>query len=620
MTYGYDIFVAVVSMLLALELRWRVFSDYDVRPFPASILAVSAILFGISAATAFFTLKVHRQVWRHAGWPDAVRVVQAVALAALIFLPLMFLWNRLDGFPRSSLVLGLPLWLGLLFAGRMLALMRSTHRPLQLFAKRRENAPRALLVGDEDALVEALRNLNRDPRGAPIRVLGLIETGGMAPGRFIRGIGVHGATGDIGKRLDILKERYGEYPWVATVGEGRSRSVMRQVLAATSERGSPVMSLGASPEGAMLEPVRPEDLLGRRESERDMKPIETLVAGKRLFVTGAGGTIGSELVRQCAELSPSHITLYDSSEFNLYNIDLFLRGKFPDIEIETVLGDVRDATRITRAMADIKPDIIVHAAALKQVPLMEMNPCEAILTNIGGAINTAHAAVACGARHFVFISTDKAVDPDNVMGATKRLAEIAICRIAAGTGMATSMVRFGNVLGSSGSVVPLFERQIAEGGPVTVTHPNITRYFMTVEEASYLVLQAATQQKQAGNAALYVLDMGRPVRIQSLAESMIRMKGQVPGEGIKIAHTGLRAGDKMHESLTYSHEELIPTDVDAVRCVITEDEAGPGIELALESLLKVATERDQSRSTYQLTAIINNYASTASAQQVASAG
>lgn len=619
-TYGYDVIMAALAMALAVELRWRLFGEFDARPFPDHIPGVAAFMFAVSAAAAFYFMEIYRQVWRHSGWPDAVRIVQAVCLAALIFLPMMFIWNRLVGFPRTSLILCLPIWLGLLFAGRMLALMRSTNKPLQIFDKRREEAPRALLVGDADELVVALRQFERDPLGSPIRVLGLIETGGMASGRVLRGVAVHGGPGDIGKRLDLLKARYGEYPWVATVGRGRSRKVMRQVLAATSERGSEVMSIGSIADGALLEPVQPEDLLGRRQRVRDMEPIETLIKGKRIFITGAGGTIGTELSRQCAALAPSHITVFDSSEYNLYQIDLYLRSNYPDMDIMTVLGDVRDAGRINRTMIEAAPDIVIHAAALKQVPLMEINPCEAILTNAGGASNAASAAVACGAKHFVFISTDKAVDPDNVMGATKRLSEIAVARIAEGTDMATSMVRFGNVLGSSGSVVPLFESQIAEGGPVTVTHPDITRYFMTVDEAVYLVLQAATQQKEAGKGALYVLDMGRPVRIQSLAESMIRMKGKVPGHDIKIVHTGLRPGDKMHELLTYEHEDIAPTEADGVRLVTSPAAVGPGFELALEGLLKTAAERDPARALYQLNALISNYAVRPDESQVVSAG
>lgn len=605
LTYGFDVIAAAVAMLIAVELRWRVFGEYAARPFPDYIPLLSAGLFALSAAGSFFLLKVHRQVWRHLGWPDVVRIAQAVALSALVFLPMMVMWNRLVGFPRTAILICIPVWLAFLFAGRMLALMRSTSRPLQLFAKRRPSAPPALLVGDEDALVNALRQMERDPKGATVRVLGLIETTGLAPGRVLRGHTIYGGVDDIGARLDLLKERYGEYPWVATIGHGRMRKVMRKVLAAASDRGTQVMSLGAE-DGSLLEPVRPEDLLGRRQRTRNMAPIANLVSGSRLLITGAGGTIGTELVRQCANLSPAHITVLDSSEYNLYQIDLLLRSKFPHVPITSTLSDVRDLACMKRVMATAKPDVVIHAAALKQVPLMEMNPCEAVLTNAGGAANVAQAAKDNGVKHFVFISTDKAVDPDNVMGATKRLAEIAIARIAEGSQMATSMVRFGNVLGSSGSVVPLFEAQIAEGGPVTVTHPNITRFFMTVEEAVYLVLQAASLQKSSDEAAFFVLDMGQPVRIQTLAESMIRMKGFVPGADIKIVHTGLRPGDKMHEALTHGHEGLAKTEVKGVQRVISESLHYPGFELVLDSLLKSAGERDVVSTLYQLTSMIKN--------------
>ena len=609
LTSVYDIGAAALAMFIAIEMRWRVFSDYNFRPFPEEIPYISAMLFAVAATISFICLKIYRQVWRHAGFSDIMRVLQATFLAILIFLPIMFIYNRLDGFPRSSLLLCLPIWIGFLLGGRMLALLRSTRQPGRLFRKQRAGAPNALLVGDEDSLRETLRELALDKRGAPINILGLIDTTGLATGRAIGGITVHGGVGDIGKLLDLFKERYGNYPWVATVGAGRSRKMMRKVLAETSERGSEVMSFGRHDEdGANLSPVQPEDLLGRRERERDMEPISNLVKDRRIFVTGAGGTIGTELCRQCADLKPSHITLYDNSEFNLYQIDLLLRSKFPDVDVETVLGDIRDSGRLTRIMSENNPHIVIHAAALKQVPLMEMNPCEAILTNANGAANAAQAAVTCGAEHFVFISTDKAVDPDNVMGATKRLSEIAIKEIAKDTKLAISMVRFGNVLGSSGSVVPLFEKQIKAGGPVTVTHPDITRYFMTVEEAVYLVLQAAALQKSAGESALYVLDMGRPVRIQSLAENMIRMKGFVPGQDIQIVHSGLRPGDKMHETLTYGHEEILDSGVDGVRIVKTSRPVGQGFQLAFESLVKAASERDPARAVFQLNAMISNFA------------
>ncbi|MEO1474733.1 MAG: polysaccharide biosynthesis protein, partial [Pseudomonadota bacterium] len=215
LTLCHDVLMAFVAMFFAVEARWRVFSEFDTRPFDSRITIMAATIFALSAALAIILLQVHRQVWRHSGWPDAVRVVQAAGLAALIFLPIMFLWNRLEGFPRSSLIIAMPIWLTLLFVGRMIALSRSTRRPFQIFAPRRQNAPRALLVGDHDALADALRDLERDPNGPPIRVLGLIGTSGAIPGLAIRGVTVHGSLEDLGGRLDMLEARYGAYPWVA---------------------------------------------------------------------------------------------------------------------------------------------------------------------------------------------------------------------------------------------------------------------------------------------------------------------------------------------------------------------------------------------------------------------
>ncbi|MEL6322746.1 MAG: polysaccharide biosynthesis protein [Pseudomonadota bacterium] len=607
LTTSYDVAMAAVAMYLAVEVRWRIFGDFAVRPFPDHVPITAAVVFAFSAMVGLLVLRVHKQVWRHAGWPDAVRVIQAAGLAALIFLPIMFLWNRLGGFPRASLLLAVPFWMALLLLGRMIALSRSTNRPLQIFRPGAKDAPRALLVGDTVALADALREIERDPKGAQIRVLGLIDTANTMPGRAIRGITVHGGLSDLPSRLDMFEARYGAYPWVATVGEGRSRDSMRLILDATSTRGSEIMSLGGGEEGARLVPVRPADLLGRKERPRRTEAISDLISGASLFVTGGGGTIGAELVRQCAALKPSRITIYDSSEYNLYRIDQELQAQFPEIVSVAVLGDVRDGARLARSMREAQPDVVIHAAALKHVPLMEMNPCEAILTNAGGAANAAKAAVGCQAKRFVFISTDKAVDPDNVMGATKRLAEMMVRQAIEGTETAAALVRFGNVLGSSGSVVPLFDRQIAEGGPVTVTHPEITRYFMTIEEAGYLVLQAATQQPVAGEAGLFVLDMGEPVKIQSLAESMIRMKGLVPGVQIRIVHTGLRPGDKMYERLTYDHEALTKTAVEGVNRVNGEPALSQGLPLAFESLLKTASERDPEEALSQLETLVEAY-------------
>lgn len=616
LTLGFDAFAAFVSMLAAIYARWIATSGAPGSAILTSMTA--ATTFAFAAMFSFYVLRVHRQVWRHSGWPDALRVIQAVGLTALIFLPLMFIWNRLIGFPRSSLPIALTIWVALLFIGRMVALSRSTRQPFQIFRSVRADAPQAILVANASEAADVLRDLQATKGGAPVRILGLIETDGAEPGRAIRGATVFGGISELGKMLDVLAVRYGTTPWVAVAGTVRTKETMNAVLETATQHGSEVMALGSDREGLHLQHVRPADLLARPQRKLNDQPLRELFEGKRVFVTGAGGTIGSQLVEQCARLGVSHLTLYDASEFNLYEIDLTLREQFPDLGAHAQIGDVRDKTRLRNAVQRARPNIMIHAAALKHVPLMELNPCEAILTNVGGAVNAIDVAIECGLERFVFISTDKAVDPDNVMGATKRLAELALAYRAKGTQLAVSMVRFGNVLGSSGSVVPLFERQIAAGGPLTLTDDQVSRYFMTVEEAAALVLQGTAHNGKPGDSSLYVLDMGEPIRIRTLAEAMIRMKGMVPYQEISIKTTGLRPGEKMHEELTYADERLISTGVDGLNKVTPQSrKAEPvGFSSQLERLLKLAGERQSDEALQILGQLVPAYTPPDYGQQV----
>ena len=374
---------------------------------------------------------------------------------------------------------------------------------------------------------------------------------------------------------------------------------MEAVLAVASAQTAVIMRLVTSPLAA-IQPIRPADLLARPERRLDMAPVAALVSGARVFITGGGGTIGGELARQCAALGPAKLTLYDSSEFNIFEIDQQLSRAFPNLVRNAVIGDIRDEARLEQAMREASPDLVIHAAALKHVPLMEQNPNEAILTNVVGARRAAEIAARLGVKAFTFISTDKAVNPTNVMGATKRAAELFLQAFAP-TAPATrfSLVRFGNVLGSKGSVAPLFEQQIAEGGPVTVTHPDMTRYFMSVEEASALVLQAAALSLKSpkAEAVLYVLDMGEPVRILDLAEKMIRMKGKIPGQDILIRVTGTRPGEKLNETVFYTREDVRPTHVDGIFEVAAR--MGPSIEAIesqLDAIATLAARRDSHAS------------------------
>ncbi len=606
LTLGFDTVAAAIAMAFAITVRWL--ATGGAPPDAIQAGAMATMTFAAVALASFYLFRVHKQVWRHSGWTDAVRIMQAVGLATLMFLPVMFLWNRLIGFPRSAIIIADFVWLAFLFLGRMIALGRSTRRPFQIFFSRvQADAPMTLLISKAVEAPAILSTLNRDGRGAKVRVLGLIEPDGAEFGRAIRGVPVMGGLEDLGKVLDLLAVRYGKTPLVAVSGSARERQYMTQILEEAANRKTEVMSLDAGGDGSAMLPVRPADLLRRRERILDYSPVTNLIEGSRVLVTGGGGTIGSELARQCAAMNPDSLTLFDASEYNLYEADLALRAEFPNVRIFSELGNVRDEIRVQRAIEQSDPDVIIHAAALKHVPLMENNVCEAILTNVGGAIKTAKAARMQEVEKLVFVSTDKAVNPDNVMGATKRLAEIAMTRQAESSSLSVSMVRFGNVLGSSGSVVPLFERQIAAGGPVTLTHPDVTRYFMTVEEASALVLQSATHNGAPGSASLYVLDMGEPVRIKALAEAMIRLKGLVPGRDIEIRTTGLRAGEKMHEMLTYNHEEVNSIGIEGIYKVASKQVASNDFDERLDELLEMARLRKRNDAIRMLSQLVPEY-------------
>jgi FlaA1/EpsC-like NDP-sugar epimerase len=305
-----------------------------------------------------------------------------------------------------------------------------------------------------------------------------------------------------------------------------------------------------------LRDVRLDDLLGREPVSLDWDAISNGIRGRRVLVTGGGGSIGSELCRQIARLSPARLIVYEQSEFNLYSIENELRAAFPSSPLAVVLGDVCDATAVEAVMQREQPEIVFHAAAYKHVPMLETQARAAVMNNILGTRTVATAAQRVGCGIFVLISTDKAVNPANVMGATKRAAEI-VCQGMNGRGATRFVtVRFGNVLGSAGSVIPLFQQQIAAGGPVTVTHPDIERFFMTIPEASQLILQASVIG-QGGE--IFVLDMGEPVKISYLAEQMIRLSGKKPHEDIRIEFTGLRPGEKLYEELFHEQEPPVET-------------------------------------------------------------
>ena len=349
---------------------------------------------------------------------------------------------------------------------------------------------------------------------------------------------------------------------VAMVGASFARALLpRCRLGSVSRRGAGV------DRDIDVRPLRSEDLLGRPEAAPDRAAMRALVNGRRVCITGAGGTIGAELARQIAQYGPAHLTLIDNAEYNLYRIDLELAETHPKLSRSAVLGDVRDSDSVAYTFAYARPELVFHAAALKHVPMVEANPDEGVLTNAVGTRNVADACISIGTQAMVLVSTDKSVDPTSVMGATKRIAE-SYCQALAHSSAAGDLrlvtVRFGNVIGSSGSVVPLFQRQIAGGGPVTVTDPDVARYFMTTREAVQLLLQASALGAAEEGGGIYVLDMGEPIKIVDLARRMIRLAGLTPDRDIEIVYTGLRPGEKKGESLFHRAEPMVVTETPGI--------------------------------------------------------
>jgi FlaA1/EpsC-like NDP-sugar epimerase len=549
---------------------------------------------------AYGRLGLFRGYWQHFGMHDLITLAKAVTLSSLGFAIALVLAGQLGPVPRSIILID---WLlavflsgGVHFAARCVREGRIPWKP--------QSGKRTLIIGAGEAAERLLREFRQDAR-LDIRPVGLVDDNPGKWKRILHGVPVLGPTTE----LSAFVARYRIELLVIAIPSA-SREQMRRIVnrcVETKVEFRVVRPLHELMDGrarmSQLRSVQLEDLLGRPPVEFDLDAVTRDIEGSVVLVTGGAGSIGSELARQIARLRPARLVLLEQAESPLYFTQLELRRAHPDLDVVSVIGGITDEARLDHVFAVHRPQHVFHAAAYKHVPLMETNVPEAVRNNVFGTLRVAQAAARHGVARFVLLSTDKAVYPSSVMGATKRIAERIIlgCPELRSSGTDFRAVRFGNVLGSDGSVIPLFRRQLAIGGPLTVTHPEVTRYFMTIPEAVQLVLQAAVLPEAAGRIAM--LDMGKPVKIIDLAENLIRLSGLEPYADVKISFTGLRPGEKLHEDLMSTFEESVPTTVKKIRILQHDETDGVTIERLLDHLaaaLVMGSDRETLRAIREL--------------------
>jgi FlaA1/EpsC-like NDP-sugar epimerase len=580
--FAHDLIMVPVAWLGAFWLRFNL-DDIPANHWDAALAALPLVI--VAQGAVFWYFGLYRGVWRFASIPDLLRITKAIGVGVLVAALAIFLATRMQDVPRSVFPL-YAILLTLLLGGPRL--LYRWHKDHQLYVT---SGKRALIVGAGEAGETLVRELLRD-RGRGYQPVGFVDDDVEKKGREIHGVRVLGRV----KNIPTLAQRMGIDLILIALPSATSRE-MRRIVGVCEQAGVPMRTLPALDDlvsgrsiVSALRDISIEDLLGREPVSLDWAAIEAGIRRKTVLVTGGGGSIGSELCRQIARFGPKRLVVFDQSEMNVYAIEMELRKKYPELPLAALLGDVCDPLAVAQAFHQWRPEVTFHAAAYKHVPILEHQVREAVRNNVLGTRNVARAATAHGCGTFVLISTDKAVNPTNVMGASKRVAEM-YCQNAGRQQGATRFitVRFGNVLDSAGSVVPLFRKQISDGGPVTVTHPEVKRYFMTIPEACQLIMQASAIG-QGGE--VFVLDMGEPVRITYLAEQMIRLSGHAPGEDIEISFIGLRPGEKLFEELFHPDEALSQTTHDKIMLARSREMNAPAFNAEISRLQRAAEEND----------------------------
>jgi FlaA1/EpsC-like NDP-sugar epimerase len=579
LAFAHDVAASALTWLIAFWLRFNL----EV-PQPYDRLLLESLMWVVPLqATIFWAFGLYRGMWRYASIPDLKRIVLAVIVATLA-LPAFFVMLQI-GVPRSVLILD-PVLLIMIMGGSRVAYR--VWKEQGISALTRDDREPVVIVGAQDAAVTLLKELERNPKW---RAAAVFDDDRSKKGLQLQGVRICGSISELPQ-------------YVAANGivnaiiamPGASHTARRRAVKVCTDAGMKVMTVPSYDDlvsgkvtVSQIRHVELDDLLGRDPVSLDTEKLAEWMHDRVIMVTGAGGSIGSELCRQIARFKPKAIVLFELSEFALYRIEQEFRRHHPSTTLVCAIGDVKDRARVSDVMHAQRPFAVFHAAAYKHVPLMENeNAWQAIRNNVEGTYVVADIAKASGVEKFVLISTDKAINPTSVMGASKRLAEMVCQALQEPQGTRFVMVRFGNVLGSTGSVIPKFREQIAAGGPVTVTHPEMRRYFMSIPEAAQLVLQAGLM----GNGGeIYVLDMGEPVLIADLARDLIRLSG-FSTEEIKVVFSGLRPGEKLYEELLATDEDSLPTPHDKLRIAKARSENGPWLSRLLAWLQSTEAATD----------------------------
>jgi FlaA1/EpsC-like NDP-sugar epimerase len=613
------LFVDIILVACAWYFSHLLRFNFNIPPDHFAVMARLIPVVLLIKVLTFYMFDLYRGMWRYTSLNDLINMIKAASVASLLIVALVLFTHGFTGFSRATFIIdwiltiffiagyraGIRLffWIG----GKDLTVRTARFGLFKAGGLARQGGKRLLIIGAGDAGEKIYREI-QDNASLGYSVVGFVDDDEKKVGKQIHGIPVLGTTGQLKRIVEKMRV---EQTLIAV--PSASGAIMRGLVSLCDQTGIPcktVPPMGELIDGKVsiktIRDVAYRDLLGREVIRLDEDRIQAYLENARVLVTGAGGSIGSELCRQICRFRPRSVILFERAESSLYEIDLELKSDFPYVKTFSVLGDIRDRSQLEHAFSEHRPQVVFHAAAYKHVPMMEMQPWKAVRNNILGTRNVIDIAKAHDVDRFVFVSTDKAVRPVNVMGATKRVAELLVEGQNGGGNKKPKfmIVRFGNVVGSVGSVVPLFKKQIEKGGPVTVTHPDMTRYFMTIPEACQLILQAGAMGE---GGEIFILDMGTPVKIVDMARDLIRLSGFEPDTDIQVEYIGLRPGEKLQEELITEGEGIVPTSHEKIMVLRSESPDLLGLNGSIDKLAGMSYEQDVRAIIAKLQEIVPEY-------------